>query len=52
MNLKSNNIIIVKKADKGTITFIMNKRDKMREGQLDEKEKYKPLSSPMALETS
>ncbi|XP_068691054.1 uncharacterized protein [Montipora foliosa] len=32
----------------------MNKQDKIREGQilLDEKENYKPLSSPMALETS
>ena len=53
MNLKRNNII-VKKADKGTTTVIMNKQDKIREGQilLDEKEKYKPYSSPMALETS
>ncbi|XP_068739308.1 uncharacterized protein [Montipora capricornis] len=32
----------------------MNKQDKIREGQilLDEKQNYKPLSSPMALETS
>ena len=52
--LKQNNNIIVKKADKGTTTVIMNKQDKIREGQilLDEKENYKPLSSPMALETS
>ena len=52
--LKQNNNIIVKKADKGTTTVIMNKQDKIREGQilLDEEENYKPLSSPMALETS
>ena len=44
-----------------TITILLkrrirdhNKQDKIREGQilLDEKEDYKPLSSPMALETS
>ncbi|XP_068691214.1 uncharacterized protein [Montipora foliosa] len=52
--LKQNNNIIVKKADKETTTVIMNKQDKIRDGQilLDEKENYKPLSSPMALETS
>ena len=52
--LKQNNNIIVKKADKGTTTVIMNKHDKIRKGQilLDEKENCKPLSSPMALETS
>ena len=50
--LKQNNNIIVKKADKGTTT--VNKQDKIREGQnlLDEKENYKPLTLPMALETS
>ena len=52
--LKQNNNIIVKRADKGTTTVIMNKQDKIREGQnlLDEKENYKPLTLPMALETS
>ena len=41
-------------ADKGTTTVIMNEQGKIREGQilLDEKEKYKLLSSPVALETS
>ena len=53
MSLKSNNFII-KRADKGTTTVIMNEQGKIREGQilLDEKEKYKLLSSPMALQTS
>ena len=52
--LKQNNNIIVKKADKGTTTVIMNKQDKILEGQnlLDEEENYKPLTLPMALETS
>ena len=52
--LKQNNNIIVKKADKGTTTVIMNKQDKIREGQnlFDEKDNYKPLTLPMALETS
>ena len=52
--LKQNNNIIIKKADKETTTVIMNKQDKIREGQilLDERENYKPLSSPMALKTS
>ena len=51
--LKQNNNIIVEKADKETTTVIMNKQDKIREGQilLDEKENYKPPSSPIALET-
>ena len=41
-------------ADKGTTTVIMNKQDKIREGQilLNEKGNYKLPSSPMALETS
>ena len=52
--LKQNNNINVKKADKGTTTVFMNKQDKIREAQilLDEKENYKPLSLPMAFETS
>ena len=52
--LKQNKKIFVKKADKGTTTVIMNKQDKMQEGQilLNEKENYKPLTLPMALETS
>ena len=52
--LKQNINIIIKKAEKGTTTVIMNKQDKTREGQnlLDKKENYKPLTLPMALETS
>ena len=52
--LKQNNNINVKKADKGTTTVIMNKENKIGEAQilLDEKENYKPLSLPMAFETS
>ena len=54
--LKQNTNIIVKKADKGatTVKDIMKKQDKIWEGQilLDEKENCKPLSSPIALETS
>ena len=51
--LKQNTNINVKKADKGTTIVIMNKEDKIREAQiLDEREHYKPLSSPMVLETS
>ena len=52
--LKQNNNINVKKTDRETTTVIMNKQDKIREGQilLGEKENYKPLTLPMALMTS
>ena len=46
-------ISMSKKADKGTSTVIMNKKDKIHEGQiqLDVEENYKALSSPMVSET-
>lgn len=52
--LKQNPNINIKKADKGTSTVIMNKEDKIHEGQiqLDVKENYKPLATPMVAETS
>ena len=44
----------IKKADKGTPTVIMNKEDKIREGQvlLDKRENYESLALPMVTETS
>ena len=52
--LKQNTNINIKKADKGTTTVIMNKEDKIREGQvlLDERENYESLALPMVTETS
>ena len=51
--LKKNANIVLKKADKGTTTVIMNKCDKIQEAQiqLDNREHYKPLQTPMAVET-
>ena len=51
--LKQNPNINMKKADKGISTVIMNKEDKIHEGQiqLDVEENYKALSSPMVSET-
>ena len=51
--LKSNSEIIIKKADKGTTTVIMNKTDKIQEGQvqLDDRKSYMPLETPMVQET-
>ena len=51
--LKQNTNINIKKADKGTSTVIMNKENKIHEGQiqLDVEENYKALSSPMVSET-
>ena len=51
--LKENPNINIKKADKGTSTVIMNKRDKIHEGQiqLHVEENYKALSSPLVSET-
>ena len=42
--------IILKKADKGTTTVIMNREDKIHEGQvlLDDVNNYRPLEKPMA----
>ena len=46
--------INLKKADKGTLTVVLNTADKLREGQiqLDNLEHYKPLERPMVVETS
>ena len=52
--LKDNPEINIKKADKGSTTVIMNKTDKIIEGQiqLDDEENYRPLATPMIEETS
>ena len=41
--------IVLKKADKGTTTIIMNKTDKLNEGQvqLDDIHNYRPLDKPI-----
>ena len=51
--LEQDTNINIKKADKGTTTFIMNKEDKIREGQvlLDKRENYESLALPMVTET-
>ena len=51
--LKQNKDINLKKADKGSTTVVMNKTDKIREGQIqiDDKQNYRPLSEPMVKET-
>lgn len=51
--LKSNSEIIIKKADKGTTTVIMNKTDKIQGGQvqLDDRKNYMPLETPIVQET-
>ena len=52
--LKNNSEINIKRADKGSSIVIFNKQDKLHEGQiqLDEKENYKTLETPMVIETS
>ena len=52
--LEQNTNINIKKADKGTTTVIMNKEDKIREGQvlLDKRENYQSLTLRMVTETS
>ena len=52
--LKSDATINLKKADKGTTTVIMNKQDKIQEGQiqLDNEKHYKSLEKPMVQTTS
>ena len=52
--LRSNSEIIINKADKGTTTVIMNRTDKIQEGQvqLDDRKNYMPLETPMVQETS
>ena len=51
--LKGDEEINLKKADKGTNTVVMTKEDKLNEGQiqLNVREHYKPLESPMVEET-
>jgi len=51
--LKTNSEINIKKADKGSTTVIMNKKDKIEECQvqLDDKNKYLPLETSMVRET-
>ena len=53
-DLRSNSDIVIKKADKGTTTVIMNTKDKIQEGQvlLDDKNNYTPLTTPMVKETA
>ena len=52
--LKNNPEVNIKKADKGSTTVIMNKQDKIAEGQihLNNEENYRPLTTPMVKETS
>ena len=52
--LKTNIKINLKKADKGTTTVIMNKEDKIKEGQiqLDNTDHYKFIDHPMVVETA
>ena len=52
--LKNNSVINIKRADKDSSIVIFNKQDKLHEGQiqLDEKENYKTLETPMVIETS
>ena len=51
--LKQNHNINLKKADKGSTTVVVNKPDKIREGQtqIDDENNYSPLTEPMAKET-
>ena len=44
---RSNTEIVIKKADKGTATVIMNKNDNILEGQvqLDDRQNYTPLEA-------
>lgn len=53
-DLIHNKEIILKKADKGTTTVIMNRKDKINEGQvqLNERNNYQPLDNPMVKDTS
>ena len=52
--LINNKEIILKKADKGTATVVMNREDKINEGQkqLDDRNNYQPLDKPMVRDTS
>ena len=52
-SLKSDETINVRKADKGTVTVLMNKQDEINEAQiqLDNLEHHRPLTEPMVQET-
>ena len=52
--LKSDTNIRLKTADKGTAPVALNIEDKIKEGQtqLDNRENYRPLVSPMVEETN
>ena len=52
-SLKRDKAINIRKADKGTVTVLMNKQDKIKEAQiqLDNREHYRPLTKPMVQET-
>ena len=52
-SLKRDKTINIRKADKGTVTVLMNKQDKINEAQiqLDNIEHYRPLTEPMVQET-
>ena len=52
--LRENKGIYIEKADKGTTTVIMRKTDKITEGQtqLNVREHYQPLETPMVEQTS
>ena len=51
--LKNNSAINLKKADKGTTTVIMNKTEQIKEAQvqLDNRDHYKPLKTPIVKNT-
>ena len=53
-DLKNNTKINLKKADKGPTRVVMNKEDKIKEGQsqLDNTDHYQPLDHPMVVETA
>ena len=52
--LKQKPDINIKRADKGSSIGVLNKEDKIKEGQiqLDDREHYKPLETPTVVETS
>ena len=52
--LINNKEIILKKADTGTTTVVMNRENKINEGQkqLDDRNNYQPLDEPMVRDTS
>ena len=51
--LKQNNDINLKKADKGSTTVVMNKADKIKEGEslLNDEQSYRRRTEPMVKET-